>query len=480
VPRFHSASTVNQSSADTPRAPAREERLTLRQHLAYASGGLLDNFGVGGLKNLANPVFNVVMGVNPALVGALVAISRLWDAFADPFMGSISDNARTRWGRRRPFIFAGAIASGLTLPLLFIAPSTLGGPALFAWLLGASLLFYSAFTVFAVPYYGLGYELTQGHHERTRLQAGRTICAAASGLATQWIYPLVQSGVMGDPITSTRWVGVGLGVVLGATAMIPAIFLREPAAATRRLPPPIPLRVALGASLRSPLLRLLLAVVALMVVGLNLVNSLGFYVNVYHVHGGDARAAAWLVGWGGTAYSVTVLATTPLISQLSRRIGKRRALTLCLVCGLAGTLSKWFLYTPEHPWWQVWVNVLLAPGMAGLWLFIDSMVADICDHDELATGQRQAALYGAVYAWVRKTGLALSVFFSGVMLVIIGFDASLGGAQSPATMLAMRLLFTLVPVAAIIASLVLLARYPLDEARMGEIRAALDRRAPSP
>lgn len=461
------------SPAATPTDPAASPPLSWRVRVAYATGGLLDNFGLGGLKNISNPIFNIVMGVSPALVGLIVALSRLWDAFADPYMGNLSDNARTRWGRRRPFIIVGAITCGLTIPLLFAMPSGLGNSGTFAWLLFASLLFYTAFTLFTVPYYALGYEQTQDYHGRTSLMASRALVGALTVLAIQWVFPLIQSGWLGTPEQSVRIVGVLLGLVFGLTALVPGLFLKERALPVRQRQEPLPLRAALGSTLQNGNFRLLLAIAALCVIGFNLVNSLGIYISIYYVYAGDVAAASVLAGWAGTIYSAAVLLSTPLVTWLAGRTSKRTALIVCQLIGLAASFGKWWLFDPAHPWAQLWVNALLAPSMTGLWIFVDSMVADVCDHDELRTGRRQEALFGSVYAWVRKTGLALSIFLSGFLLTGFGFDAALGGQQPEGTIHALRLAFTWVPAVVIIASIWFIARYPLTQERMAEIRAEL-------
>jgi glycoside/pentoside/hexuronide:cation symporter, GPH family len=199
-------------------------------------------------------------------------------------------------------------------------------------------------------------------------------------------------------------------------------------------------------------------------------------VNVYHVHGGDAKAAAAIQGWNGTAYHVTTLLTLPLITWASTRFGKRRTLFACLLLPFFGTLTKWFTYTPEYPWLQLLTPVLLAPGMACLWTLLGSMVADICDVDELKHGERREGLFGAVYGWVFKLGLSAALVIGGYVLDWTGFDAALGGAQSPGTLTAIRVVFTVVPAFGIAVALVLVARFPITEADARATRAALERR----
>ena len=118
-------------------------------------------------------VLNLGLGMNPALVGLLGALPRLTDAITDPLMGYISDNTRSRWGRRRPYIFCGAILVGIVFALLWQLPDNRSENYYFWYFLIGSFLFYLAYTVFVTPWVALGYELTPDYHERTRLMGFR-------------------------------------------------------------------------------------------------------------------------------------------------------------------------------------------------------------------------------------------------------------------------------------------------------------------
>ena len=106
------------STAPTPPPPAPppppdSERVSPGTRVAYGSSAFAENLALNSVNQLANPVFNLTLGVSPVLVGAALALPRLWDAVMDPWIGSVSDHCQSRWGRRRPFILVGAILTGL-------------------------------------------------------------------------------------------------------------------------------------------------------------------------------------------------------------------------------------------------------------------------------------------------------------------------------------------------------------------------------
>ncbi|HEX2101228.1 MAG TPA: MFS transporter [Candidatus Synoicihabitans sp.] len=450
--------------------------LPWRTRLAYGMGGVLDQWGQHGLKNQANIIFNLVLGISPATVGTVMALSRVWDALSDPLMGSVTDNARSRFGRRRPFILLGAMLCAFFSTQLWQIPVGLGANGEFWWLALTALLFYTTYTIFSVPYHALAYEIAPAHHQKTELLAVRMIFSTAASFAGGWIFALTQSGWLGTPRESARALGWIMGGILVLSGMIPAFFVKEPRLGVVAHQKKIPLAGALRRTLVSgPFVRLIGAA-GLTIFGLNMINPLGTYVSVYYVFAGDAKAASILSGWMGIVYGVTVLIAAPLLVWFSRRIGKRDALLWCLALALVGTISKWWLYTPSHPWLQLVVNALLAPGMAGLWMLSESMVADISDYETLRSGERKEGMFSAVYGFVLKSGLAFGLLCSGWILTGSGFDVALGPAQSPEALWWLRLAFCGLPSAMLLAAIFLLLRFPLTAEIIAEARRARDSR----
>ena len=109
--------------AASPAADPKSSRLTNGTCVSFGVSAFGENLALNSVVQLAFPVFNLTLGVNPALIGLALALPRLWDAFTDPLMGSISDNFRSRWGRRRPFIIVGAILTAIFAAGIWQAPT---------------------------------------------------------------------------------------------------------------------------------------------------------------------------------------------------------------------------------------------------------------------------------------------------------------------------------------------------------------------
>ena len=155
-------------------------------------------FGIGqfaeGLKNTAFSAFvlfyyNQVLGLPGSLAGTALFIALMFDAVTDPLAGSLSDNHKSRLGRRHPFMYASALPLGLAFTGLFLPPGGLGNWGLFAWLATFAVLTRAAMTLYHVPHLALGAEMTENFSERTRVVAYRQFFSAA-GTAAAWIIGL--------------------------------------------------------------------------------------------------------------------------------------------------------------------------------------------------------------------------------------------------------------------------------------------------
>jgi GPH family glycoside/pentoside/hexuronide:cation symporter len=417
-------------------------------------------WGLGGLANdmtnvitaLALPIYSIAFGLNPGLVGLAMAIPRVWDAFTDPVAGSISDNLRTRWGRRRPMILIGGIAMAVVFPLIWIPPAALQGHTLFAYLLGMLILFYTCQTVWLVPWNALGLELSPDYHERTKIQAIRAAVASGANFLVPWAYlACFWFSPGGSEREGVVYVGLAVGLIFLLTALPSAVFCREVNPDTAA--PKMPFFHALGATLRNRQFLLLMGAVALFLIGYLMVLSMALYINIHHVFGGSKADAAAFQGIGGTVNAIASLASVPLAAWLAGRFGKRAALItgLCLVC--IGKLLSWWLFNPALPWLQFGYFLLIGPGIAFLWILVPSILADICDDDTKVTGHHRQGMFSAVYTWVVKASVAASLILGGWLIALAGLR---GGDEvpTPGNIFTLRLLFSIVPVLSILAAVV--------------------------
>jgi len=206
---------------------APEDRLSKGQMFSYGLGSIVNNL-LGGAIGFMSIVLNVGLGINPALVGALQAIPRFTDALTDPVMGYVSDNTRSRFGRRRPYIFIGAIGVGVIFALMWQLPSGHSEMFYFWVFLAGSIVFYLFYTVFATPWVALGYELTPDYHERTRLMAVMNFMGQFAWISLPWFYAIMENDrLFSNSVHGARVLAIVIGIFVAIVGVMPAIFCRE-------------------------------------------------------------------------------------------------------------------------------------------------------------------------------------------------------------------------------------------------------------
>ncbi len=456
------------------------ERLRTGQKLSYGLGAVPFVLAYSALAQLAFPIFNMTLGMSATLVGAALAIGRLWDAFTDPVMGAVSDNTRSRWGRRRPWILLGSILCAVTFPLLWFVPPDWPVATQFAWITFFILFYYTATTVYSVPFLSLGYELNPDPIERTRLQVWTSYFAAAASISLPWVYRGAQSEAFPDTLTGMRWLGIGLGAAFLVFSLPVFLGSRERMDQTATQEAKIPfLRGLKETFANKAFVLLVLGVVTTLLCVPVLVGSLGVYLNSYYIFGGDTKTGAAYAAAFGTFYFVVKLVILPFGVRLTARYGKIRVVRWALVLSFFGAIAQFWLYTPAAPWLQFVSALFLSPALTCFWLLVNPMKADCADYDEWHTGQRRSGTYAAVANWIEKATTTIFLLLSGLMLDLSGFDPDLGGNQPEHTILVWRIAFAAVPAAGYLIALACLHFYPLTDEKMAEIRHALAARTQS-
>ena len=303
--------------------------------------------------------------------------SRLWDAFTDPLMGWISDNTKSRWGRRRPYLLLGAILCAIAYPLILDVPAGLTQDQLYAYFLLGSLALYTCVTVLQVSYNGLGFEISHDYHERTNVFAYRSFFGQLSNILLGHLFYFCTLDVFGDTMTGARYVGIGVGVVIFLFLMPTVFLVREGHSDVAEKQEKIPIGWAIKTTLKTKPFLILCGLTFVTIFGGNFNLALGPYINIYHVAQGDVKFGAELQGHAVAIGTITAFIAIPLLTWLSPRIGKVRTLSISIWSLLIGALLKWFCYTPEMPYLQIAVQPFLRVGEMGFWLLITSMKADI-------------------------------------------------------------------------------------------------------
>jgi GPH family glycoside/pentoside/hexuronide:cation symporter len=232
---------VNSSVENASLVAPERTSLPVREKLAVGTGGLTVSLGNQSVRTTGQGVLNMVLQINAFWVGIVLALPLLWDALVDPVVGNFSDNYRSRLGRRRPFIFAGAILMALTFASIWMVPLGWSDAGKLVWFIVASLLFYTSYSIFSVPYIALTYEMTPDYHERTSVQGYVTfwnrvgemtymslIPLSLTFIAWKYGYADTKNLTTGERMEGIRTMAAVFAFVgMALFGVLPALFARE-------------------------------------------------------------------------------------------------------------------------------------------------------------------------------------------------------------------------------------------------------------
>ena len=575
---------------------AQEDRIPIFQKSIYSMGSLANDSQAAWIGQMV-AILILGLGISPIWVGVIGFIPRIFDAILDPIVGFSSDNTRTRYGRRRPFIFFGAIFAGICYMLMFQLYKSNSATFNGLYFLIFQILFFAAFTCYSIPWIALGYEMTPDYHERTSLQSWSRVFAQVPWLLAPWCWAIMynknwfanpETGAP-DPVLGARFVSIIIGCVIVFAGILPAIFNKEHFA---NLPKPkkitgdfiknlindvqsklfikliiistiSPYIISVLANLASNgtflnyfaqyslLNKIFIYILAifLQVASFLLLNAIptvrklfkniaitfknklfvkicaatflifnGFMLSstfilwvifFYVFQNAPSTEAAYtaggkLLGIYGTFSAICTVCVVSFIPWLSRKLGKRNAFFVTIPISIIGYSMKWIGYNQLHPAnSQLWplmnssgfVNFLktcallarehylllaCAPfivfGLGSLFTIILSMVADVCDQDELETGERREGMFSAVYWWMVKLGLALAGLIGGALLTWTGFKQELGLGQATQTLLWMRKLDVIIPIVTSIIAIFIIRTINTSEEKAHGVRMKLEQR----
>jgi GPH family glycoside/pentoside/hexuronide:cation symporter len=482
IPTARSAEDSAPDAASPPLPPVKEDHLPAATKVAYAMGGTTDIFGHWLYNGMVDAVFNVFLGVSPTRVSLVRAAMLAADAFSSLFFGWASDNTRTRWGRRRPWILFGSLAAGLGLPMLFLARSTWSADQIFWYMMLSALIYSPIIAAYNTPYQSLGFELTPDVNERTAVMAYRGFTQKAAGAALQggiWFatLPMWTDATTGKPdiARGAMWWAAIAGLWMIGSGVANFVFVKERYYGKVQAQGRSNFFKMFADAARNKPFLVLLGTRLVYAVPTGLVGTLGFYAITYYVYHGDMTAASPMHFWGGVSYMLAGFMGIFAARKFALVLGKKNTLYATLTTGLVAFVSAWWFYTPAAPWLTLIATGLNGFSATGLWVVLPSMEADVVDYDELQSGQRRESAYTATASWVMKVGMMFSMVIGGPLLEATGFDAKLP-SQGPDAILGIRVLFVGIPVIALLIALVLVKLYPLTTARMHEIRRELEAR----
>jgi sugar (glycoside-pentoside-hexuronide) transporter len=438
-------------AAQVARQPA-PAKLHTRQYLAYA----LASSGTGMVATVPGVLLmyymTSVLGIAPALAGLGLFLPKMWDMVWDPMMGALSDRTRSPWGRRRPYLLAGALLTSTAFALLFAGPDLASSEQRFIYVALMFVVCATSSSVFAVPYIAMASEMSDDPHERTVIMSWRMAFVTGGLLMGSALGPALVAG-FGGGIEGYRWMGALLGCFCCAVML--ATFV-----GTRRLP--LHERTAehiglLGCLKAARANRPFLVLLVLLLLQLIAEGCFAAAVPYFVVH--VARLPEQYVGLVMLVLFGTSLVTMPLWVLLARRVSKPACLLVCTLL-FAASLALLALWRAPAVELALALVMLAGASFGGVQLFPFSMLTDTIAYEQKLTGQRREGMYTGLLLASEKAGLALGPLVAGLVLSWNGFvPAQKLLVQSESALQGIRISFGVLPALLLLCSTVLLRYY---------------------
>jgi len=446
---------------------------------ALASHAMIQTFGQ------ANTIFTVGFGVNALILGWALMLPRFFDALVDPYLGHLSDNTHTRWGRRKPYLVFGAVAGSLLSCAIWWANPAWSEAILLAYIGILGTLFYMCYGLYTMAWTAVGYELTDDYNERSKVAAIAALFLGFVSLGSAWIYrvalmpifgatKMVDGKLVGDEIIGMRWISAFLAVVIISSALIAAAFCKERFTHTNRQHEP--LIPALKTTMKNRPFVILLLIKVCQLLGERTSGALLVYLAIYYVFNGDKTAATQITGIGGTIGTVWGFILLPLLKPISQKFGKRSALIAGAAVSLLSACIQPFILNPHYPYLLLLPALIVTPLLLISNTIANAIVPDICDLDELQTGQRREGLFTSVMGFMAKMEISLCILLVGYMISWSGLDVKLTTAQAPEVLTKLFWLAIIPNIVFTLGAFLLTLKFPMTEASMLEVRRQLDER----
>jgi GPH family glycoside/pentoside/hexuronide:cation symporter len=406
-----------------------------------------------------------VVGINIASLGIILFSVRIFDAVTDPVIGYMSDQTRTRYGRRRPYIAIGSIFVALAMIFLFNPPeaSKLFETIWFAVFIYALFLFW---TIVAVPYESLGPEITFDYHERTSLFAMRdgmliagTLAAASSPALVQWAFSL-SADAQGEK-SKFFWISVLYAPLIIATCWWCVAAIKE------KRQPVKESQTNLWQGFRQvsrnrPFIILLIAY-TISAIGNNLPATLILYYVQYVLQSELADLFLLL-------YFATGILFLPGWIVVSRKTGKKSAWLASMAINTGAFIGVFFLGPGDEIIYGILV-ILSGIGFGATLAIPSAIQADVIDYDELLSGKRREGQYIGLWSIAKKLAAAVGVGIGLSVLGLVGYTPNV--EQSDQVVLTLRTLYALVPSICNIIAFGIALSYPISSGVHRDIRSAI-------
>lgn len=482
-------------------------KLSFREKIGYGLGDTACHFAWDLAGMFLFFFFTDVYGISAATAGTIMLVARVWDAISDPLIGIISDRTNTKYGKFRPYMIWFAVPMGISLVLLFTTPN-FDQTGKIIWAACMYLLLSTTYTAVNLPFSALSGVMTTDSNERTELNQYRFFLGFIGMFIVSFTMLFKNYLIVGDVyayatganlpeqalafIQEYNWGEARLLDISGnlrevivqneqqafqtiaiVLAILGTILLVISFLSTKeRVSPPAGQESNLKEDLKNVFgVRAWLILFILGIITFVLINIQGAVINQYFkYYVGRENEATFLY----SATTVSLIVGVLLAAPLTKRFEKKYVYLVC--SAISGVLTMaLYLPGPDDTVMLHTINILsklaIAPTIPLLW----AMIADTADFSEWKNRRRATGLFFSATTFAQKIGGGIAVALAGWLLTIANYDGE-AVQQTTESLLALRLMFSVIPGALYLATAALLFWYTLDDKLVEKIRVELTER----
>ncbi|QHI69825.1 MFS transporter [Tichowtungia aerotolerans] len=468
-------------------------KVSLIRMFGYALGEGATSITMNGISNFAMLFYTQVLGLSAAYAGIALSITTLWDAVTDPVMGHITDNTRSRFGRRLPYVFWGGLALATSFFLLWILPGKFTEASAIFWcILLINLVVRTAVTVFVVPYTALGFEMCPDYVDRSRLQGVRFFLNQMVNLvfgAGAWsMFFRDRIAEDGSRIDGTQIQGNYL-VMGGVLAVVSFIAIISCVLATRRYAANSRSMSMEGNTLKAffrdmagiftdRLAWYVFGFFGVAQLAMLLVSQIQMFTYVHYMQFADNEKTC-VHGTGMVAFALGSIC----LSRLVARFDKKAAGYIGMIISLSGGLALFAVFStgllaPQTLWGDVPIATVLFALFQGMWwggcgILVPlalSMIADISAINRHRTGAAKDGSYSAVFSFFLKAATSFGLLITGWLVTWAGIVSGAEHQTVEAARNVSVMTFLSGP-ALVVLSFFILRKYPVDRAYMEKLHS---------
>ena len=414
-------------------------KLSFREKYSYGIGALGKDFAYAIVSSYLMIYFTDLVGLNPAFVGTLFLVARLWDAINDPVMGMIVDNTRTKWGKFRPWILIGTVINATVIVFLFRRPN-LEGTALYAYYSVVYILWGMTYTIMDIPYWSMIPSLSNDKEEREKISVIPRIFASTAWLLIgAFGLTLIDKLGNGDAIKGYQLLAVGVSVIFVLTILVTVFNVKE--------------RVQLGGNSEKVSVKQMINVLSKndqliafigVVLAMNLITQIAGGTSLYYfkyVIGNDKLNQVFYAFSG-----LAEIAGLMLFPILTQKIGRQSVFKLASILPIIG-LAMLFVFgiiAPTNAALIALAGIVLKSGSGLLLGSTTVMLADVVDYGQYKLGTRNESIIFSAQTFLVKAASAVSGWLVGVGLSIAGYVPN--AVQNASTILGLKVLMIGLPI----------------------------------